>query len=181
MDRLIGLSVKPVQLPVAEDVTKPSVPVLVSDNISTASRVVVFIGELSADLGVFSYREVCEEGISFGSVINLAKAVLGEIPQDSPNALIVANPGQRIWHNDTGSTMNFENFRSRARRSAVGCERPESIRNAVEGNASLDEHTQYIFEKHLRPFLPLGAKVDVIGLSEGGYAALMYLKKNCEC
>jgi hypothetical protein len=174
------MSLKPVHPPVAEGITKPSVPVFMSDNISTASRVVVFIGELLEDLGVFSYRDICDEGISFGSVLNLAKAVLGENPKNSRNALILANPGEHVWHNATGTPVSVEAFRGRTRHSAVVRERPVSLRNAIEGNTSLAEHTKYIFEKLLLPSLPLGAKIDIIGLSEGGFAALMYLKKNCE-
>ena len=180
IDRLIGMCMNPYHLPVAEGVFKPSVPVFVSDNISTASRIIVFIGELVEDFGIFSYRDACDEGISFGSVLNLTKAVLGGTPKDSPNALILANPGQQIWHNASGSLMTIESFRCRARPSAVVRERPMSLRNAVEGNTSLAEHTKYIFEKLLLPSLPLGAKIDIIGLSEGGFAALMYLKQNCE-
>lgn len=180
LDRLIGMCMNPFQLPVTPGVSKPNAPVFVSSNLANASRIVVFIGELVEDLGVFSYRDICDEGVSFGSVLKLAKAVLGENPQDSPTTLILANPGQQIWHNASGTPMTVEAFHGRARHSAVARERPLSLRNAIQGNTSLANHTEYIFEKILFNALPIGAKVDVLGLSEGGFAALMYLKKRCK-
>lgn len=169
-----------VQVPKAnKGPAKPSTPILVSSNIGKASRVIVFIGELTENIGVFSYREICGKGIEFGSILKLAKAVLGKDPANSPTALVLANPGGHVWQNSNNTAVTAEVFDGRARHSAVDHQRPLNLRNAIQGNGSLAQHTKYIFEDVLSTSMKVGAKIQLLGLSEGGFAAFMYLKKSC--
>lgn len=179
IDRLLGMGMHFMKIP--KD-SKKQVPILVSSNIDTAPRVVIFVGEIIEDLGIFSYRDACDDGVSFGSIIGFAKGLLGENAQDSPNALILANAGQDVWYNAGWSPMTAESHHAQHRASAVVRERPLSGRNDVSGNRSIDEHVQNIFEQVLlRGGFRVGARIDIIGLSEGGSAAMTYLKNHCEC
>ena len=180
-DRLMGMGMEILTLPISKGVQRHKTPVFVSSNISQASSVVVFIGEMVEDLGVFSYRDICQEGLGFGSVIKLAKWVLGESPKSSTTALVIANPGARVWLNSTDSAVNMESFNARSRRSAASRARYPSARNTIQGNETLAKHTKTLFEDLLFQKMKQGSMVDVLGLSEGGFAALMYLNENCEC
>ncbi|OQE15143.1 hypothetical protein PENFLA_c033G05149 [Penicillium flavigenum] len=176
IDRLLGIGMHFMKIPKGSE---KQAPILVSGNIDTAPRVVVFIGEIIEDLGIFSYRDACDDGISFGSIIGFAKGLLGENARDSPNALILANAGQDVWYNAGWSPMTAESYHAQHRASAVVRERPLSGRNDVIGNRSIDEHVQNIFEQVLlRGGFQVGARIDIIGLSEGGSAAMTYLKNH---
>ncbi|CAG8948640.1 unnamed protein product [Penicillium salamii] len=154
----------------------PEAPIFVSTNIHGAERVVILFGNLVEDLGVFSYRDICDDGIEFGSVLKLATWALSSAEQNT--ALILANPGSQVWQNSLNEAVNMESFSARPRVSAAARSRAIALRNAVKVNDSLLIHTKYIFERLLYAKMKIGSKVDVIGLSEGGYAAVMYLKQN---
>lgn len=176
IDRLLGMGMHFMKIPKG---SKQQVPIMVSGNVTTAPRVVVFVGEIVEDLGVFSYRDACDDGISFGSILGFAKGLLGENAQDSPNALILANAGQNVWHNAGWFAMTHDSVHGQHRASAVDRERPLSARNVI-GNG-ISEHVQNIFEGILmRSNFRVGARIDIIGLSEGGHAAMTYLKNQCE-
>jgi Arb2 domain. len=161
--------------------SKRQVPILVSGNVITAPRVVVFFGEIVEDLGVFSYRDACDDGISFGSILGFAKSLLGDDSQDSPNALILANAGQTVWHNSGWFAMTADSVHGQHRSSAVERERPLGARNVI-GNGSIGEHVEDIFHQVLmRGNFRVGARIDIIGMSEGGHAAMTYLKNQCKC
>jgi hypothetical protein len=157
----------------------PNAPIIVSNNLNTATRVVVHFGEVIEDLGIFSYRDACDDGLPFGSAVGLAKAVLGG-KQDPATALILANVGQHVWHNERDVAITTNSFNNRAQSSLVEHQRPASSCNIVANNKSIDAHVRHIFEDILMRRLPVGAKIDVLGMSEGGTAAMRYLAKRCE-
>ncbi|KAJ5384419.1 hypothetical protein N7517_002330 [Penicillium concentricum] len=173
IDRLLGMGMHFMKVPKG---SKRQVPILVSGNVDTAPRVVVFCGEIIEDLGIFSYRDVCDEGVSFGSILGFAKALLGENAQDSPNALILANAGQKIWYNSGWYAMTEDSYHGHHSASGMDRERPLSPRNMLD-KGGIVEHVRNIFEGLLiRNNFQVDAKIDVIGLSEGGHAAITYLK-----
>ncbi|KAJ5616284.1 hypothetical protein N7537_001398 [Penicillium hordei] len=173
IDRLLGMGMHFMKIPKG---SKRQVPILVSGNVITAPRVVVFFGEIVEDLGVFSYRDACDDGISFGSILGFAKSLLGDDSQDSPNALILANAGQTVWHNSGWFAMTADSVHGQHRSSAVERERPLGARNVI-GNGSIGEHVEDIFHQVLmRGNFRVGARIDIIGMSEGGHAAMTYLK-----
>ncbi|CAG8887840.1 unnamed protein product [Penicillium egyptiacum] len=173
IDRLLGMGMHFMKIPKGSN---QHVPIMVSGNITTAPRVVVFFGEIIEDLGVFSYRDACDDGIPFGSIVGFAKGLLGENARDSPNALVLANVGQNVWYNAGWSPMTAESYHGQHRSSAVDRERPLTARNVI-GGGSIGEHVQNIFEQVLlRGGFRIGARIDIIGLSEGGRAAMTYLR-----
>ncbi|KAJ5507841.1 hypothetical protein N7527_009984 [Penicillium freii] len=174
IDRLLGMGMHFMKIP--KDSKKP-VPIMVSGNVTTAPRVVVFFGEIIEDLGVFSYRDACDDGISFGSILGFAKGLLGENAQDSPNALVLANTGQTVWSNVGWSAITVDSVHGQHRSSAVERKRPLDDRNVIIGNGSIDDHVENIFHQVLmRGNFHVGARIDIIGMSEGAQAAITYLK-----
>ncbi|KAJ5551125.1 hypothetical protein N7461_005823 [Penicillium sp. DV-2018c] len=172
IDRLVELNM---------DVVKysegPNAPIIMSRDFNNVTRVVVHFGELIEDIGIFSYREICDDGIPFGSAVGLAKAVLQGQKDPATTALILANVGQHVWHNESNVAMTTTSFYHRAQSSIVEQRRLANSSNKVANNKSLDEHVRYIFEDVLMCHLPVGAKIDVLGMSEGGAAAMSYLSK----
>ncbi|KAJ5163696.1 uncharacterized protein N7500_005526 [Penicillium coprophilum] len=173
IDRLVGMGMHFKKISMG---SKRHVPILVSGNVYTASRVVVFCGEIIEDLGIFSYRDVCDDGVSFGSILAFAKALLGENAQNSPNALIIANAGHNIWYNSGWYAVTEDSYHGHHCSPAVDRERQLSPRNTFD-KGGIVEHIRNIFEGILiRNNFEVDAKIDVIGLSEGGHAAITYLK-----
>ncbi|KAJ5835112.1 hypothetical protein N7447_001138 [Penicillium robsamsonii] len=173
IDRLLGMGMHFMKIPKGSN---RQVPILVSGNVDTAPRVVVFCGEIIEDLGVFSYRDICDDGVSFGSILGFAKALLGENAQDSPNALILANAGHKIWYNSGWYAVTEDSYHGHHCTSAVERERQLSPRNMLD-KSGIVEHVRNIFEGILiRNNFQVDARIDVIGLSEGGHAAITYLK-----
>lgn len=69
------------------------------------------------------------------------------------------------------------------RASAVDPPLLETYRNRIPGHENSLEHVNSVFEGIFaaRGQLVRGdAKIDVIGLAEGGYGAIQYLANNCE-
>ncbi|KAJ5209060.1 hypothetical protein N7449_003439 [Penicillium cf. viridicatum] len=173
IDRLLGMGMHFMKIPKG---SKRQIPIMVSGNVTTAPRVVVFFGEIVEDLGVFSYRDACDDGISFGSILGFAKGLLGENSQDSPNALILANAGQTVWYNSGWFAMTADSVQGQHRSSAVERKRPLDARNVI-GDGSIGEHVENVFHQVLmRGNFRVGARIDIIGMSEGGHAAMTYLK-----
>ncbi|KAJ5094486.1 hypothetical protein N7456_010347 [Penicillium angulare] len=166
-----GLDILP--LPLDTKLDEAHVPILVSKDFQNKPRIVLFLGEPSQDLGIFAYRAI-HEGISFGSAVNLAKAVLA----DEKAGLIIGNTGQLIWHNESERAVSHQTWQAIPRPYANWGQATTSLRNKIPANHGWDQHVQYIFEKVLWPKVGKRTSIDIIGMSEGGHAAIKYLQKD---
>lgn len=205
--RLQTLGLTSLHLPLTSGPTDPRVPILVSRNLSTASRIVVVFGEPIQDLGVWAYRSVGTDGINAGSAVSLAEALLGRSPTqgesgqtdgqngdkseangnkpsggESATALILANTGQLIWHCAARRCVTHPTWVALPRRSAVDPPVSMSTRNDVPRNATWQEHVECVFEDVLAArgrLVREDTRIDVIGLAEGGLGAVRYLGEKC--
>ncbi|KAL5343426.1 Arb2 domain-containing protein [Aspergillus crustosus] len=205
LSRLRALGLATLRLPLTSGPTKPHVPILVSRNLSTASRIILVFGEPVQDLGIWAYRTVGSESINAGSVVDFAKAVLrpdGDTDQahDTTNgftttklsskgkkngdvALVLANTGQLVWHCGSGQAMTINSWLSLPRASAVDPPLAESKRNKIPGNANWQEHVDSVFDGIINARGQLvreDVKISVIGAAEGGLGAVRYLARNWE-
>lgn len=160
----------------------------------------VVFGEPIQDLGVWAYRSVGTDGINAGSAASLAEALLGRSPnqgesgqtdgqnadknknEKNETALILANTGQLIWHCAARRCVTHPTWLALPRRSAVDPPVSMSTRNEVPRNATWQEHVECVFEDVLAARGRLArddAKIDVIGLAEGGLGAVRYLGEKC--
>lgn len=172
------------RLPIGAAPDEPNVPILVSSNLSTATRVLVIFGEPGQDLGIWAYRKIGQQTIGTGSAVSLAKAVLAEDSAENPRdtALIIANTGQLIWHCGTATAMTMPTWLALPRKSAVNPPLQMTYRNHIPQNQNWQEHVECVFEQVLAArgrFLREDAKIDIIGLAEGGAGAVSYLARNC--
>ncbi|OOF95955.1 hypothetical protein ASPCADRAFT_405644 [Aspergillus carbonarius ITEM 5010] len=196
--RLHDLGLVTLRLPLTAKPTDPHVPILVSKNISSASRVIVVFGEPIQDLGVWAYRTIGHESIDAGSAVAFARAVLNEkVDADSttdPNskvtnnnlsdtALVLANTGQLVWHCRSRRAMTLASWPCVPRESAVDPPPAMTRRNKIPGNGNWQEHVNYVFDEILAArgrLVRADAKIGVIGLADGGLGAIRYLANNWE-
>ena len=173
-----------VRLPIGATAEQNHVPILVSNDLGSKKRVVVFFGERSQDLGLFSYRKIGEQGINAGSAVDFCSAVLNTPPtraDDGSTGVILANPGQLLWFRGGERAVTFREWQNLPRKSAVHeALRIDPVKNAVPGNRTYEEHVQYVFEHVVRGLAHPEAVFDVIGLEYTGRAVLKYLANNCE-
>ncbi|KAL4799763.1 Arb2 domain-containing protein [Aspergillus venezuelensis] len=202
--RLRTLGLVTLRLPLTPIPNKPHVPILVSQNLAKASRIILVFGEPVQDLGIWAYRTVGAENINAGSAIDFAKAVL--YPNDahaytgthgaeyatstsnghiqSPKgdtALVLANTGQLYWHCGMSKAMTYNTKLALPRASAVDPPLAETSRNKIPGHENWENHVSSVFEEILNArgrLVKNDAKIQVIGASEGGKAVVTYLGAN---
>ncbi|PWY91008.1 hypothetical protein BO70DRAFT_307468 [Aspergillus heteromorphus CBS 117.55] len=184
--RLRNLGLVTLRLPLTSKSTEPYVPILVSKNLSTASRVIVVFGEPIQDLGIWAYRTVGTESIDAGSAIAFTRAVLSKNDKASSSektALVLANTGQLTWHCGTRQPMTLTSWMNMPRKSAVDPALVMTRRNNIPGNEYWQNHVDYVFEKILAArgrLVKKDAKIGVIGLADGGLGAIRYLAGHWE-
>ncbi|KAE8147547.1 Arb2 domain-containing protein [Aspergillus avenaceus] len=191
--RLRDLGLTTLRLPLKASSVEPHVPVMVSSNLSSATRIIVVIGEPIQDLGVWAYRSVGEDSIDGGTAVSLAKAIFrpgtdkeGDTDpkgKREETALILANTGQLIWHCGARKAMTLTSWTSFPRPSAVDPPLMMTGRNKVPKNESWEEHIMCVFDEILASrghLVRKDAKVDVIGVADGGLGVIRYLSDNWE-
>lgn len=178
LSRLRSLGLITLRLPLTARPTDAHVPILISKNLSTASRVIVVFGEPIQDLGIWAYRTLSSDGIEVGSAVQFARAVLGQ----KDTALVLANTGQLVWHCGSGRAMTLTSWHCVPRKSAVDPPLVMTRRNKIPGNGDWQEHIQYVFEEILAArgrLVRADAKIGVVGLDDGGLGVIRYLGSNC--
>jgi hypothetical protein len=139
---------------------------------------------------MWAYRTVGAENINAGSAVDFAKAVLepGENEKTGGKkgdvALVLANTGQLIWHCATGRALSISSWLAQPRPSAVESAPGETKRNKIPGNENWQAHVGSVFNGILSArgqLVRKDAKIDVIGVAEGGLGAVRYLAFNCKC
>ena len=174
MARLVSSTLGITRLPVGVSADTNHVPILTSSNLSTAKRIILYIGESSQDLGVFAYRIIGQESIASGSAIDFVQGI--QSCPDQPG-LIIANPGQLIWHRRGKQSMTYPTWYALPRKNAVsGPMRLDETKNRVPKNESLPQHIKYMFEEVLRRLADRQAKVHVIGIGDGAVEMVTYLQ-----
>lgn len=141
------------------------------------------------------------QGINAGSAVSLAQEILHlqkkddqqqqkQVPEStdkpqhvtSDTALILANTGQLIWYCGGRRAITHASWMALPRRSAVDPPYRMTGRNSIPGNANWQEHVESVFEEVLAArgrLVREDAKIDIIGISEGGLGAIRYLASDC--
>lgn len=143
-------------------------------------------GEPIQDLGIWAYRTVGTEGVDAGSAVAFARAVLGPNCaadfKDADTALLLANTGQLIWHCGSSRAITHQTWLALPRSSAVDAPLMMTRRNKIPLNQDWQEHVACVFDEILSArgrLVREDAKIDIIGLSEGGLGAMRYLAAEC--
>ncbi|KAI9825982.1 MAG: hypothetical protein M1819_007483 [Sarea resinae] len=191
-ERLEALNLKTVRLPRGTSPTAPHIPILASHcAISDAERIIIIFNEAGQDLGVWAYRDIGDSkrgNLSFGTAINLVEEIASRhasrrsaCQRRTPPYLIIANPGQLVWHRAGKKAMTMPTWFALQRQSAVhDAMRLDEVFNSVEGHRTCKEHVASVFAMIEKLFAEENIEVQVIGISDGATAAVNYLNANWE-
>ncbi|XDG07693.1 hypothetical protein ABKA04_007308 [Annulohypoxylon sp. FPYF3050] len=180
--RLKDLGMEMQHLPLTpSDPTQPRVPIFLSKDIGSASRVVVVIGESHQDLGVLAHRVIGGPGgVTKGSMVSIVSALQQQscsaTDMSSPG-IILANTGELIWWVEEHRTLSLSAFQATPMKSAVHRGNRITSVNYAEGNETPMAHINSIFEKVIPQFVDEDAKIDVLGVGDGADLAVKYLDK----
>lgn len=155
-NRLARFGLGPVRLPLGAAADEPHVTVLATDDLATAGRIVLFVGETAQDVGILAHRVVGGAGgINKGSLVSMVETLRGE-QQQRPPAVLVFNPGQLFWWPQGQRCLSLPARQGMPRPSAAHYP-PRTLPgvNTVPGHATADEHVASVFREMLEPLLPL--------------------------
>ncbi|EFX02025.1 mitochondrial 40S ribosomal protein mrp2 [Grosmannia clavigera kw1407] len=170
-DRLAKLGLRPVRLPLGAAADEPHVTVLATDDLATAGRIVLFVGETVQDIGILARRIVGGAGgINKGSLVSMVEAVRKEQTEHRAPAILVFNPGQLFWWPQGGRALSLPARQGMPRPSAAHYP-PRTLPgiNSVPGHATADEHVASVFRDLLAPLLP-PPRLTVIAIAGGADA-----------
>ncbi|ROW10516.1 hypothetical protein VMCG_01970 [Cytospora schulzeri] len=185
---------------------EPHVPIYISRDLASKSRVVVIFGESEQELGVIAHRVIGGRGgVDEGSMVGIVRALQGrqgqqgqgqkkESPSDDKNGdgddnvdnddspgIVLANTGELWWWPEGGRGLTARQSHAVPMKSCVHWGRfYDAAANAVPGNASVEEHVACVFEEVLgnADFVGAGAEIQVIGVTDGAVAVEGYLDRN---
>ncbi|KIX06176.1 uncharacterized protein Z518_04150 [Rhinocladiella mackenziei CBS 650.93] len=177
--RLFELALETVRIPLGASEGENHVPILVSKDIGTKDRVIVFFGERAYEPGLLSWRVIGEEGIKVGSLLDFVGAALfGPTPtsQHAGPGIVIANPCQLLWYRGGARAVSSNEWLNLPRESAVHeAFRVDEVKNKIPGNRNYEEHVHYIFDHVLPILVKQEARLDIIGLEFPGSAVVEYL------
>ncbi|KAI1392340.1 Arb2 domain-containing protein [Hypoxylon trugodes] len=180
-DRLEALRMHKIILPVGSqgDTSKPHVPIFISPNILSASRVVVIFGETVQDLGALAHRTIGGPGgITVGSILSVVHGLQKQrasATDSRPPGIILANMGEFMWSPQEKRTLTRSAFDAAPMQSAVHNGHTISSKNKVPGNEDAHKHVHYIFDKIIPHFASDKAGIDVLGVGDGADIVEQYL------
>lgn len=181
MERLEDLGLEKVRLPIGAGPNDRHIPILVSKNIKTATRVVVVFHDTFNDLGVFAYRIIGgPRGVNAGSAVDLVKHIQSQAsgPDDpNPPGIILGNPGQLYWHRKTKRAMTSFSWSALPMKSAVDQPfRFDEIKNRVPGHKDSAAHVASVLcdvDELANP----KATIDIIGVTSTANNIVEFLDK----
>lgn len=184
LSRLRELGLRTLRLPIGATEKDNHVPILVSPDLAQKKHIIVLFSEVSQDLGIFSYRTCGNEGINEGSAVNFVSAILNgvaSVPGQDVPGIILANPGQLLWHRGGGQAVTRSHWANLPRETAVdGPFRIDELKNKIPGNEDFDAHVNYIFHNVIHGMVAKDARIDVVGLEWAGRACIRHLSANWE-
>ncbi|KAK5046840.1 hypothetical protein LTR84_007194 [Exophiala bonariae] len=182
LERLEELGVETVRLPLGAKEGEKHVPILVSKDIKSKKRVILFLGERQMEPGVLSWRAIGEQGIKHGSLVDLVDALKNgssSTDESSGPGIIVANPCQLLWYRGGRRAVSRNEWMDLPRETGVSeAMRIDEVKNYIDHNRDYTEHINYVFDQVLPELVRKDAKVDIIGLEYSVTAAFEYLAKH---
>lgn len=125
--------------------------VLVSNDLATADRVLLFVGETAQDLGILAHRVVGGGGgIEQGSVLSIVRSVRGSDAaaenSEQPPAIIIANPGELFWWPEARRSLSLPAVSGMPRPSAAHLAPRKYAENTIPGHEDADAHITSVFK-----------------------------------
>lgn len=170
-ERLEDEGLQKLRLPLGASVTEPHMPIFVSPDLKTRSRIVVIFGEPTQELGVLAGRVANGQGgINEGSAIPVVRAVKsqkGSNGDDTSPGILLANMGQTCWwpEGQRAITVTANNAVPLPSLVHRGTQHVPALHD-IPGNKSPEEHVKYIFNEVIGSMTSDKATVNIIAIGE---------------
>ena len=166
-----------IRLPIGVTAKENHVPVLASNYLSTAKRIIIYVGESCQDLGIFAYRVIGANTIASGSAVEFVKYI--KTASRDPPAIIMANPGQLTWYRRGQRAMTQQTWHAIPRETAVSQPmKTNSGRNLIPQNEDIQKHVACLFEQIVSNLPGENVKLDIIGIGDGALEVVEYLQQD---
>ncbi|KAL7783548.1 Arb2 domain-containing protein [Trichoderma afarasin] len=158
-------------LPLETSTTEPHMPIFITPDLDTKSRIVVIFGEPTQELGLVAGRVANGAGgINEGSMVSVVRALASQrsSPDDaSPPGIVLANMGQTyFWpQGKRAITVLVSSFLPLPSLLHKGVRHVPAL-NDISGNEDPVKHVKYIFGEVLRSMANDKALLDVIAIGE---------------
>ncbi|KAF6831814.1 Arb2 domain-containing protein [Colletotrichum musicola] len=158
-----------VLLPLGAIPTERNLPIFVSGNTTSASRVVVVFGEPSQDLGNMALRVANGPGgINKGSMVSVVqelKRQTASATDPSPPGIILANTGELWWWPEGKKALSPVSVMGVPMKSMVhhGRARNPDL-HTIPKNESPMAHVQYMIDEVIPSLVSSTARIDVIAI-----------------
>ncbi|KAL6404928.1 hypothetical protein AUP68_11764 [Ilyonectria robusta] len=170
-DRLEKEGLQKTTLPLEASRSQNHVPIFISPDLASCSRIVVIFGEPTQDLGMLAGRIANGPGgLAKGSMISIVRALHQQTasPTDaSPPGIVLANMGQRYWWPEGQRALTMSASVDTPLPSLVhsGTRHIPSL-NDIPGCESPLRHMATVFQDVLARIPECTAKIDLIALGE---------------
>ncbi|CUS15431.1 unnamed protein product [Tuber aestivum] len=169
--RLEGLGLTKLLLPFGASVEEPHVPIMVSQNLQTCSKVLVLSPDSnSGGLGIWCMRSIEEGALNGGSMIDAVKHAL-----EFGYGVVIMNSGQLLWDYTTKTPMGFGTWRATKDKKIP----INALKNTVPSHKNPEEHVGYVFRHVLDKIVPSHAEIDIIACGMVAYTVVAFLNNNC--
>ncbi|WQF82888.1 hypothetical protein CDEST_07902 [Colletotrichum destructivum] len=171
-DRLEKEGLNKIRIPFGTEPTSPHVPLFTSANLATASRVVVFFGEPSQDLGILALRVANGPGgVDKGSMVSVVQEFgrqSSSASDPSPPGIVLANTGELWWWPEGKKALSPVQALAVPRKSMVHHGRAFDPKiHSVPRNESPEAHVRYILDEALSVLVSPTARLDIVGIGLG--------------
>ena len=177
--RLESAGLDKITVPLNTPVTDPHVPIFVSKNLDVCERVIFFVGEAKQDLGILSGRIVGTETVAKGTMQKFVESLQNsEKDPVKRHGLVIANPGQLLWHRRAKVALSYRSWHALPRRNAVAPGIVHTKKNYIRGHENATEHIESLLKDIILPMINRGCKVDIIGVDDGALNIIGILDAN---
>ena len=156
-------------------------PIFVSPDLESKTRIILVVGEASQDLGVLAHRVVGGPGgVAHGSMESVVRLALKQksSENDAPG-IVIANPGQLFWWAKGRRSLSLSMRHAAPRASAVSFGPwHDPAEHSVPGHRNPAEHVASVFSNVLAPAMGRGgcrARLSIIGVDDGADAVAEFL------
>ncbi|KAL7962335.1 hypothetical protein V8C34DRAFT_311192 [Trichoderma compactum] len=171
-ERLEEEGLRKVLLPLGTSTAEPHMPIFVTPNLDTKSRIVVIFGETMQELGLVAGRVANGAGgINEGSMVSVVRALASQrsSPDDgSPPGVVLANMSQTYFWPQGKRAITVLASSSLPLPSLMhkGVRHVPAL-NDIPGNEDPVRHVKYIFGEVLRSMANDKAVLDVVAIGDG--------------
>ncbi|KAF3930273.1 hypothetical protein ABW20_dc0107844 [Dactylellina cionopaga] len=147
--------------------TDRCVPILVSDDLEQADKVLVIIGNTYDDLGVWSVREMEGLGINHGSMISTIRSAKKETFR-----VVVLNCGQNVYSPELSRATTYRSWKATTKPSP----HIDEVLNRVPGHENVRNHVTSVLDEMKEQLL--GKKVYFLTYAWGCWGLMKYFNEN---